>query len=471
MCEENQDKLFLLDISTNIFFLITKEGKIVYRNLRARQIFDTNDSSDSIFQIINDESSKTRISQILEYQFMDTLNFIHNYRNYMFYIYPYQQVFAICMWDITENIQLSEHLQKVMKRLEFAEKTTHLGYWEFPLSNRKIYWSAEMYRIFGISPQEVFEKPNIIKEHIFPDDLPIYKSKLKDLIRNQEPIEGTIRLLKPSHEVVYCYFKSSLVKDGNNLKIAGTFQDLTKLISTQIALEEAKKQAEYLNKAKSYFLAQASHDLRQPMQTLKLFINMLMDEELNERQKYILSKIEASSENLCSLLDNLLDFSKIESGGIEYHPRDFDINDLLSRLSSEFFELASDKGIHFKYITRHKIIYNDPLLLERIIRNLISNALKYTKDKIVIGCRLCGDYLQIQIIDNGVGISACEQSKIFDEFYQCPQNQEQKNIGAGLGLTIVKKITDLIGSQVVIRSEINKGSCFIICIPLIKKGL
>lgn len=471
MCAENQDKSFLLDISTNIFFLVTKEGKIVYRNLRAKQIFDVDNVYNNIFQIISDESPQKRISQILEYQFMDTLNFTYNYRNYMIYIYPHQQVFAICMWDITENIQLSEHLQKVMQRLEFAEKTTHLGYWEFALSNRKIYWSAEMYRIFGISPQKIFEKHNIIKEHIFPEDLPIYKNKLKDLIKSKEPAEGTIRLLRPNKDVVYCYFKASLIKDGNSLKIAGTFQDLTKLISTQVALDEARKQAEYLNKAKSYFLAQASHDLRQPMQTLKLFIDMLMDEELNDRQKHILSKIEASSENLCSLLDNLLDFSKIESGGLEYHPRNFDINDLLSRLSGEFVELAYDKGIRFKYIPRHKIIYNDPLLIERIIRNLISNALKYTKDKIVIGCRSCNDFLQLVIMDNGVGIPIEEQAKIFDEFYQCPQNLEQKNIGAGLGLTIVKKIADLIGGEVTLKSEINKSSCFIICIPCIKKSL
>lgn len=471
MCKENQDKSFLLDISTNIFFLVTKEGKIVYRNLRAEQIFDDDKAFDSIFEIINDESPKKRVAQILEYKFMDTLNVTYNYRNYMIYIYPYQQIFAICMWDITENIQLSEHLQKVMQRLEFAEKTTHLGYWEFALNNRKIYWSAEMYRIFGISPQEVFEKNNIVEEHIFPDDLPIYKSKLKKLIKTKEPVEGTIRLLKPNKDIGYCYFKACLIKNGNNSKIAGTFQDLTNLISTQIALDEARKQAEYLNKAKSYFLAQASHDLRQPMQTLKLFIDMMTDEELSDHQKYILSKIEASSENLCSLLDNLLDFSKIESGGIEYHPRNFDINDLLSRLSNEFFELAYNKGIRFKYIPCHKEIYNDPLLIERIIRNLISNALKYAKNKIVIGCRSHCDFLDITIMDDGVGIPPEEQTKIFDEFYQCPQNLEQKNTGAGLGLTIVKKIADLIGSKIIIKSEINKGSCFIISIPYITESL
>lgn len=471
MCEENQDKSFLLDISTNIFFLVTKEGKIVYRNLRAKQIFDTDICLDNIFQIINDESSKKRISQILEYQFMDTLNIIHNYRNYIIYIYPYQQLFAVCMWDITENMQLSEHLQKVMKRLEFAEKTTHLGYWEFALSNRKIYWSAEMYRIFGISTQEVFEKHNIIKEHIFSEDLPIYKSKLKDLIRSKEPAEGTIRLIKPNKDIVYCYFKASLIKDGNELKIAGTFQDLTKLISTQIALDDARKQAEYLNKAKSYFLAQASHDLRQPMQSLKIFIDMLMNEKLSAYQSNILSKIHASSENLCSLLDNLLDFSKIESGGLEYQPRDFDINDLLIRLSGEFAELADDKGVSFKYIPCHQIINNDPLLIERIVRNLISNALKYTKDKIVIGCRSCGNFFQLIIMDNGVGISIKEQTKIFDEFYQSPQNPEQKNTGAGLGLTIVKKIADLISCKIIVKSKLGKGSSFILCFPQIKKGL
>lgn len=473
MPDDLKERLFLLDITTNVLLLIDKSGKVVYSNARAAHIFNRSITEAMPFSLLletaDDSLLLRKIDMAIASGKMFWLMITYNFRQYMVYIYPVSDDrAAVCLNDITENLQLSEQLQKSMQRLEFAEKTTRLGYWEVDLETKKTYWSAEMYRIFGIDSGRKHNKDLVISRYIYPADLAIYKSKLRELVRFKKPVEGTLRLRGKNDEIIYGFFKASILTEWGRDKIAGTLQDLTALFQIQIALDHARKQAEEANLAKSYFLAQASHDLRQPMQALKIFIEAMEDEKMSGRQKELLKKIAASADNLYSLLDNLLDISKIDSGGLEYQPICFNIDNLLQNLSSEFKEIASDKGIDFRYIPCHKSVCSDPLLVERIIRNLISNAVKYTKNRIIIGCHPHKELLHIMVIDNGEGIPAAEKSKIFNEFYQSPQSTDKKKSGAGLGLSIVKKIAALIGSDIQVASEPGKGSCFSFDIPIVK---
>ena len=175
---------------------------------------------------------------------------------------------------MTEKDKLAQALQELRQsrqRREFAEKTAHLGYWELDLETKRFYWSKEMYRIFGYAKVLKNHKRNLIREGIFAEDFTFYKQQIKKLFSGARLVGGKIRLRRPSGEVVYCRFRAGFVVRGDKRKIAGTFQDITQEIKTKEELRAAKKKAEEANKAKSYFLAQASHDLRQPMQALQLF--------------------------------------------------------------------------------------------------------------------------------------------------------------------------------------------------------
>ncbi len=370
---------------------------------------------------------------------------------------------------MTEKDKLAQALQELRQsrqRREFAEKTAHLGYWELDLETKRFYWSKEMYRIFGYAKVIKNHKRNLIREGIFAEDFTFYKQQIKKLFSGARLVGGKIRLRRPSGEVAYCRFRAGFVVRGDKRKIAGTFQDITQEIKTKEELRAAKKKAEEANKAKSYFLAQASHDLRQPMQALQLFVQSLSEEKLKASQQKLVQKISSSAAGLKSLLDNLLDISKLDSGGINIDIQKFNIGTIFCRLCLEYHQTAASQGLDVICRIGHFGVETDSFLLERIIRNLFSNALKYAKHKILISCHKNGGEACIRIIDDGCGIKEQEQRLIFEEFYQSKEVKDNRSNGAGLGLSIVKRLAVLLEAKVHIRSRHEHYSAFEVRIPL-----
>ncbi len=368
-----------------------------------------------------------------------------------------------------ENKKLAQALQELgqcRQRREFAEKTAHLGYWELDVETKRFYWSREMYRIFGYAKVIKSHKRNLIREGIFAEDFSFYKQQIKKLFSGARLVGGKIRLRRPDGEIAHCRFRAGFVMSGDKKKIAGTFQDITQEIKAKEELKAAKKKAEDANKAKSYFLAQASHDLRQPMQALQLFVQSLSEEKLKASQQKLVQKISASAAGLKSLLDNLLDISKLDSGGIKFEIQRFNIGTIFCRLCLEYHQTAAAKGLDVICRIGHFEVETDSFLLERIIRNLFSNALKYAKHKILISCRKERDEACIRIIDDGCGIREQEQRLIFEEFYQSKEVKDNRSNGAGLGLSIVKRLAVLLEAKVHIRSRYGYYSAFEVRIPL-----
>ncbi len=360
-----------------------------------------------------------------------------------------------------------EKLETIQSRLEMAQKLSKLGYFEFAVKTRKMHWSSQMYELFGFSSQNLSRKITAIRKAILPEDFPLYKQTVQKLLKQRQSVEGNIRIKnKQSGQTVHCRFHAGLVVEDNQQKIVGTFQDLTEMINMQQELNAAKNKAEDLNMAKSYFLAQASHDLRQPMQALKILIYNLFNSGLTEKQTDIAKKIEYAGNNLNNLLDNFLDVSKLESGGFSAAKEEFMLCDMLSRIYLEFAEISLNKGLDVRFVNCSHQISSDPVLIERIIRNFLSNAYKYTKNKILLGCRRNEDGLKIMVFDNGCGIDEKDLPYIFDDFFQSSKIADNKRQGAGLGLSIVRKIAHLIGGRLDVKSTIKKGSCFILQLPL-----
>ena len=251
-----------------------------------------------------------------------------------------------------------------------------------------------------------------------------------------------------------------------------TFTDVTERKRTRKALEVAKQQAELANIAKSRFLAAASHDLRQPLQTLALLQGLLAKAVADDRSKKLVKRLNETLGSMSDMLNTLLDINQIEAGVVQSKSIPFKINDILQRLRHEFTYTARAQGLQLHVVSCDLTVESDPHLLEQMIRNLLSNALKYTKHgKILVGCRRRRDQLSLEVWDTGLGIPKKELQSIFDEYHQVDNAAREKSMGLGLGLSIVQRLGLLLGHAVSVQSNFGKGSRFSIDIALAERAL
>jgi two-component system, chemotaxis family, CheB/CheR fusion protein len=240
-----------------------------------------------------------------------------------------------------------------------------------------------------------------------------------------------------------------------------TFTDITERKRAKRALELAKQQAERANAAKSRFLAAASHDLRQPLQTLHLLQGLLAKVVEGEGTQKLIARFDQTLAGMSGMLNTLLDINQIDSGAVRVEKVTFPIGDLLNVLRDEFTCHAEDKNISLHVLPCSLLIHSDPRLLEQMIRNLLSNALKYTKrGKVLLGCRRRNGTLSVEICDTGPGIPDEELQSIFEEYRQLDNAARERSQGLGLGLSIVKGLGNLLDHRIYVRSQPGRGSVF-----------
>jgi len=248
-----------------------------------------------------------------------------------------------------------------------------------------------------------------------------------------------------------------------------TFTDITDRKHAAKALEEAKLDADLANVAKSRFLAAASHDLRQPLQSLAFLQGLLAKAVQGDREKELVKRLEQTLGAMSSMLNTLLDINQIEAGVVRPEVVSFPISDLLQRLRDEFTYHAQAGGLDLRVVGSSASVRSDPRLLELMMRNLISNAIKYTpKGCILVGCRRRNGLLSIEIWDTGIGIAEADQQAIFSEYHQVGNAARERSRGMGLGLSIVQRLGGLLGHRVLVRSRPGKGSVFAIEVPVPK---
>ena len=265
----------------------------------------------------------------------------------------------------------------------------------------------------------------------------------------------------------------SPIQDGERALVAAAIRDVTDrrrveaelVIARQVA-EQAREAADRANLAKSRFLATASHDLRQPLQTLALLNGtmrrLISDAELLEAN----SQQEQAIAAMSRLLNALLDISKLESGTIKPETTDFKVAGLFEELTREFSRSATDKGLRLQIEPSVHVAHCDPALVEQVLRNLVSNAIKYTRRGLVrMRCVAESPLVRIEILDTGIGIPSDQIPFIFDEFYQVGVPTHSLRDGYGLGLNIVQRIVNLLQLDLEVRSEVGKGSVFTLSLP------
>jgi len=251
-------------------------------------------------------------------------------------------------------------------------------------------------------------------------------------------------------------------------KLASSHDDLSRQIADATSeLRARKEEAERATLSKSRFLAAASHDLRQPMHALGLFIAELSQQPHAPASQRLVERISASAEAMENLLDSLLDISKLDAGVLEPNVRPFALQPLLERIILEQRPRAVMHELLLKVRPTAQWIESDPVLFERILGNLVSNAVRYTrKGRVLVACRQRGERLRVEVRDNGVGIADDAQEIIFQEFVQLDNPARTRDKGLGLGLAIVRRLTDLLGHRLSLRSQPEWGSVFAVEVPI-----
>jgi signal transduction histidine kinase len=252
-----------------------------------------------------------------------------------------------------------------------------------------------------------------------------------------------------------------------NVDLERRVEEKSAALSAQLQVTQAAKDAaETANRAKSSFLASASHDLRQPMHALGMFSQALAEHAHDADARILVQRITTSVSALEALFSALLDVSKLDAGIVTAQPRDFAIRPLLDRLMHDCMPEVLERGLKLGIVCADVTLRSDPVLLERILRNLIANAVRYTKQGgVVIGCRRRGNAYALEVWDSGAGIPAGQLERIFEEFYQVDNPSRDRSRGLVLGLAIVRRLGELLGHPVDVSSRPGRGSVFRVLVP------
>ena len=259
----------------------------------------------------------------------------------------------------------------------------------------------------------------------------------------------------------------SPIRDGDRVLVAAAIRDITERRRIQNELLAARQSAERANHAKSRFLATASHDLRQPLQTLALLNGTLRRVVADAEVTQILTQQEQAIGAMARLINALLDISKLESGAVTPAPVDFPVAAIFEEIKREFAGVAAAKQLTLEIAAAPVRAHSDPSLIEQVLRNLVSNAIKYTcRGKVALNCLpMPGALLRLEVLDTGIGIPASELACIYDEFYQVDAPANRAHDGYGLGLSIVKRIVELLGLRLQVHSQPGEGSSFSLLLP------
>ncbi len=261
---------------------------------------------------------------------------------------------------------------------------------------------------------------------------------------------------------------SSRTQELSNLNLQ-LMQENRIRAKTESDLTAAKAEAELANLSKTRFLAAASHDLMQPLNAARLFAAAL-ERQVSGDAVHMAKNLDSSLDNAEELLGTLLEISKLDAGATKFNPQPLNVRPLVEQLGAEFHALSEEKGLTLRARPRDAWVSTEPLMLRRVLQNFLSNALRYTRQgKVLLGTRVRGDHVELQVWDTGIGIAEQDQARVFEEFARLESGRAQHQKGMGLGLSISIRLAKLMGGEVTLRSTENKGTCFSLRLPLTDK--
>jgi two-component system, sensor histidine kinase and response regulator len=377
-----------------------------------------------------------------------------------------------------EILQRSEQLQRTNFLSDTALELAKAGYWHVPLDGSGFYNSSERaVRIFGDLPNPGLRYSlEAWSNHVREGDEQAWKATLDNFTA---AVEGRI----PRYSAVYAYKRpidaevvwiravGHVVKDasGKPVDMFGVTQDITGFKKLETELVEAKEHAEEATEMKSMFLANMSHEIRTPMNAIIGLSHLALKTQLSAKQRDYVNKIHGAGTSLLAVINDILDFSKIEAGKLDVESIDFDLDDVIGSVTILTAQKAHEKGLEFLAHTARDIpdrLVGDPLRLGQVLTNFVNNAVKFTENgEVRLEVKLLertGDRAQLQfsVRDTGIGMTQEQAAKLFQPFTQADMSTTRKHGGSGLGLTICRRLVELMGGRIWLETEAGVGSTF-----------
>jgi len=419
--------------------------------------------------------------------------------------------------DLQKIKQENDRLRKRIDELEMIEERYALamdganeGLWEWNPVTKELFISARLMETLGHSTQSHKTTTHQWLEWVHPDDVEAYERKVSEHLKGLSEYfewEYRVRAVDGVYHWVFARGKALRDETGTAYRMVGSVGDITdrklaqdrlkqahdeletrveertnalvilnKQLSREVRerrkieqkLQQAKEAAEQANISKDKYLAAASHDLLQPLNAARLLVSTLQERDLPARDASLVQRVHNALGNAEELLADLLDISKLDANAILHEISPVPVNRLLLTLGEEFQSVAKKAGVRLQVMPCRSFIATDPRLLGRILRNFLSNAIRYSAGgRVILGCRRQEKSICFQVWDSGPGIPPDKLDDIFLEFHQLKENSVTRdNKGVGLGLAIVERIAKILGHSIHVHSVMGKGSVFSVDVPL-----
>lgn len=373
--------------------------------------------------------------------------------------------------NITENVKHQQELETAEKRWNYALSGSRDAVWDVNLVTDESFFSSVLNEMLGYKS---FEELKLQwEEMVHPDDLPKAWNSFADHLEGKTHFyEQEYRMRKADGSYIWILDRGKIAEtdtEGNPTRAIGTFSNINYRKKLEEEYKLALEKAQEASKARSLFLSTMSHEIRTPMNGVIGIINLLLSEQPKPEQVENLKALKYSADNLLFLLNDVLDFSKIDAGKMDLETSAINLLELVQNNMKAFVSKANEKGIKLQLKSSSDIPKNllgDPLRLNQIFNNIISNAVKFTEHGSVLVSmqkqQLSPDEVEVlfSITDTGIGIEAHQLSLIFNEFTQASNETTRKYGGTGLGLAITKRLIEIMGGKLEVSSELGKGSTF-----------
>ncbi|MDX1433744.1 MAG: PAS-domain containing protein, partial [Gammaproteobacteria bacterium] len=382
-------------------------------------------------------------------------------------------------FDITDLKRTEEALRESEERYALAMKGSHDGLWDWDIESDRVYVSPRFKEITGLDPSIDYLTTAEIAPLLHPEDRSRHEEAMRAHLRGEtEYFSAEYRMQSAGGEGVWVLNRGIGVRDDNGrvYRMAGSLTDITTRKQAEIALLEAKEQAEEATRTKSQFLANVSHELRTPLNAVIGLAEMLHEEaEEAGEDEFVepLERIGSASRHLLSIINDILDLSKIEAGYLDLNLEDFHVPSMVHDVVTTADPLAARNNNEFRVVCGDElgIMHSDSTRIRQVLLNLLGNAFKFTEDG-VVELKLArepgggGDWIRIEVSDTGIGMTEAQMARLFQEFSPADSSLTRKYGGTGLGLAISKRLCQLLGGDISVRSQPDVGTTFEVRLPV-----
>ena len=382
------------------------------------------------------------------------------------------ELMVVAFHNISRRKAMEEALRESERNLSVALASARAGTWSWDIRSGKLHWSPGNYLIHGMEPGDGPMRFEDWLGVVHPEHRVDAKRVVDEtLAERRTGYDFEYRAVLPDGAIRWIAGMGKADYDGSGqpIRMSGLSVDVTDRKQLEVALRAAKEESDRANRAKARFLAAASHDLRQPLQSMALFGGALFTHVKDGRGKEMLLMLERGIETMKSLLDSLLDVSRLDVELVTPQLSSFDLDKLIQEIVESYRPLAASKGLAVSAgdSCRRVRVRSDRTMLGRIVRNLVENAIRYTEcGWIAVSCHTEGGSARVEVADTGIGIPDDQMAMIFDEFHQVGNPERDRSRGLGLGLSIVQRLSTILGHEIQVRSSLGEGSVFSIEVPV-----